>query len=113
MRGAMTDVKYVDDKTFESEVLNSTLPVLVDFSAAWCGPCLKQLPILEKFAIDNSSKIKVVKIDIDESPVVAAKFGIKSIPSMLLFNQGKKLDMKVGLTSAAILNKWVSDQFGI
>jgi thioredoxin 1 len=109
----MSDVIYVDDASFEAEVLNSKIPVLVDFGAAWCGPCQRQLPVLEKFATDNSPKLKVVKVDIDESPQTSAKFGIRSVPSLLLFNQGQKVDMKVGLTSKADLDRFILEKIGV
>lgn len=109
----MSDVIYVDDANFEAEVLNSKVPVLVDFGAAWCGPCQRQLPVLEKFATDNSPKLKVVKVDIDESPQISAKFGIRSVPSLLLFNQGQKVDMKVGLTSKADLDRFILEKIGV
>lgn len=103
----MSELEYVDDSTFEAEVINSVLPVLVDFSANWCGPCQKQLPILEKFASSNLETLKIVKVDIDESPQIASSFGIRSVPSMILFKNGKKLDIKVGLTSLQELEKFV------
>jgi thioredoxin 1 len=116
----MSDVIQVDDSNFEVEVLNSTVPVLVDFSATWCGPCQKQLPVLEKFAKeglkglqgfeDLSSeelKIKICKIDIDDAPVISAKLGIRSVPTLMLFNGGKALGFKVGLTSFADMQKFV------
>lgn len=103
----MGDVIIVDDKNFEAEVLASTLPVLVDFGAEWCGPCARQLPILEKFASENKGKVKVVKVDIEEALSVTSKFGIKSVPSMLLFVNGKKVDSRVGLTVLAELNNFV------
>jgi len=106
-RGIMGDVIVVNDKNFESEVLASTLPVLVDFGAEWCGPCARQLPILEKFASENKGKIKVVTVDIEEALSVTSKFSIKSVPSMLLFIDGKKIDMRVGLTVLADLNNFV------
>lgn len=104
----MSDVVSVNDSNFETEVLNAQVPVLVDFSATWCGPCQRQLPIMEKFASDNLTRIKVVTIDTDDSPAVAAKYGIKSVPSILLFNNGERVDTKVGLTSAASLQSWVT-----
>jgi thioredoxin 1 len=100
----MSDVIHIDDNNFESEVLESKVPVLVDFSAVWCGPCVRQLPIIEKFATENLNSIKVCKVDIDESPSITSKFGIKSVPSILLFNNGEKLDTKVGVTSFALLH---------
>jgi thioredoxin 1 len=97
-------VIQVDDNNFEAEVLQSKLPVLVDFGAAWCGPCQRQLPIIEKFASDNSQTVKVCTLDIDDSPQITSKLGIRSVPSLVLFQDGQKLDMKVGLTSAASLD---------
>ena len=104
----MENIKAVDDKNFETEVLNSELPVLVDFSAEWCGPCTRQLPIIEKFAQENKDKIKVVSVDIEEASTIASKFGIKSIPSLLYFVDGKNVGMRVGLTSLSELNKLTS-----
>lgn len=103
----MSDVVYVDDNNFESEVLKSEVPVLVDFTATWCGPCQKQIPIMEKFASENIGQVKVCKVDVDESPSIATKFGIRGIPSILLFSHGEKIDMKVGLTNLASLNNLV------
>lgn len=108
----MSDLLYVDDSNFEEEVLNSKVPVLVDFGATWCGPCQRQLPVLQKFADANLTKIKVVKVDIDESPQISSKFGIRSVPSLLLFSAGQKLDMKVGLTSLADLDRFVLEKIG-
>jgi thioredoxin 1 len=107
----MTEIVHVDDSNFESEVLNSELPVLVDFSATWCGPCQRQLPILEKFAADNA-KVKVVKVDIDDAPNVTAKLGIRSVPSLVLFNLGKPVSTKVGLTSLSELSNLVLTKLG-
>jgi len=100
----MSDVLTVDDDNFETEVLQSDKPVLVDFSAVWCGPCQRQLPIIEKFATDNKERVKVVKVDVDDAPLAAYKFGIKSVPSILLFNAGVRIDSKVGITSFASLD---------
>jgi len=107
----MSDIVHVDDNNFETEVLSSDKPVLVDFSAVWCGPCQRQLPILEKLAKDNDN-IKVVKVDIDDAPTVAAKLGIRSVPSMILFNGGKALSSRVGLTSLADLNNFIVTKLG-
>lgn len=103
----MSEVKHVDDSNFESEVLNSKVPVLVDFSATWCGPCQRQLPLLEKFATENLEKVKVVKIDIDDAPVITAKLGVRGVPTLMLFNAGSSLGSKVGLTSVAEMNNFV------
>ncbi len=106
----MSDVIIVDDTNFESDVINSKLPVLVEFGAQWCGPCSRQLPILEKFAKDNLTKVKVVKIDIDECQALSSKYAIKSVPSLLLFDNGKNVGMKVGLLSISALEQFVSEK---
>lgn len=92
-------ILHVDDNNFEAEVLQSTLPVLVDFGAVWCGPCQRQTPIIEKFATLHADKFKVCTVDIDDSPIVASKFGIRALPSLVVFHQGHKLDSRVGLTA--------------
>lgn len=105
----MSNVKVVDDSNFETEVLQSDLPVLVDFSAVWCGPCQRQHPEVEKFADRNAGKVKVCTIDIDDAPNVTSQFSIKGVPSLLLFHNGKKLGYRVGLTSAAALDVFLSE----
>lgn len=108
----MSDVIQVNDSNFEKEVLQSTLPVLVDFGADWCGPCKRQIPIIEKFATENLTKVKVCQVDVDEAHAIASKFGIKSVPMIVLFRQGKKVDSKVGLTTLAGLNSLVIEKVG-
>ena len=108
----MSDVIYVDDNNFEAEVLSATLPVLVDFSAAWCGPCQKQTPLLEKFASENTNFVKVCKVDIDETPTMTAKLGIRSVPTLMLFRGGSSLGSKVGLTSFADMTTFVLTKVG-
>lgn len=109
----MSKLIEVNDNNFESEVIQSDRPVLVDFSATWCGPCQRQLPLMEKFAADNPERVKVCKIDVDDSPEVTAKFGIRGVPSILLFNQGKKVDTRVGLTTTAMLNNLLLEKVGV
>ena len=99
----MSTVLHIDDNTFESEVIKSDKPVLVDFSAEWCGPCQRMGPILEQFANINSDRVKVCKIDIDESPVTGAKFGIRSIPTIMLFVDEKPVQTKVGMHTVDML----------
>lgn len=96
-------MKNVNDKNFDVEVLNSGGLVLVDFSAAWCGPCKRQLPILEQFVNENP-QVKVLSVDIDESEFLKDKYSIKSVPTLILFKDGVKVDTKNGLTSLASLN---------
>lgn len=107
----MSDVVHVDDNNFETEVLQADKPVLVDFGAVWCGPCQRQLPIIEKYAAENSH-VKVCKVDVDEAPNLSAKYGIRSVPSLILFNKGAKVDSKVGLQSLANLQTFVIEKTG-
>ncbi len=108
----MSDVVHVDDNNFETEVLQSKLPVLVDFGAVWCGPCQRQLPIIEKFAEQNLDRVKVCKVDVDDAPNIAAKLGIRSVPSLVLFKDGTRVDSKVGLTSLASIDTLVFGKVG-
>jgi thioredoxin 1 len=109
----MSDVVHVDDNNFEVEVLSSSVPVLVDLSAVWCGPCARQLPLLEKFASENVGKIKVCKIDIDDAPRITAKLGVRSVPTLMVFNEGKSLGSKVGLTTLAQMTDLVLTKIAI
>ncbi len=93
----MANVTELTDQTFESEVLQSSVPVLVDFWAPWCGPCRMIAPIIEELARDNSGAIKVAKINIDDSPNVAASYGVSSIPTLMLFKGGEVVDRFVGV----------------
>jgi thioredoxin 1 len=96
---ASKNVHAFDEKNFETEVLNSTVPVLVDFTATWCGPCKQLAPIVEKLADEFEGKIKVGKLDIDASPAITAKYGIRSVPTVLIFQAGEQKAKHVGLTS--------------
>lgn len=84
------------DANFEAEVLNSDQPVLVDFWATWCGPCLAIAPMIEELAIEMGGKAKVGKLDVDNNPETAAKFGIRGIPALLVFKGGKVVDQFLG-----------------
>lgn len=93
-------IKHATDLTFQDEVLNSDTPVLVDFWATWCGPCKMLAPVIEEVSNNLDGKVKVVKIDVDENPGVAGQFGISSIPTMILFNEGKPVGKLVGFRPA-------------
>ena len=93
------NVQIFNQSNFESEVLKSDVPVLVDFTATWCGPCKALAPIVEKLADEFQGKIKVGKLDIDESPDVTARYGVRSVPTVIVFKGGAKSGQHVGLTN--------------
>ena len=86
----------VTDQTFEQEVLKSDTPVLVDFWATWCGPCRMVAPVLEDVANEQGDKIRVVKLDVDANPITAGRFGVRAIPTMIVFKNGREADRIVG-----------------
>ena len=86
----------ISDSTFQKEVLESDVPVLVDFWAAWCGPCKMIAPVVEEIAKEYDGKLKVGKVDVDANQQYAAKFGIRSIPTLLIFKDGKVVDQIIG-----------------
>lgn len=96
-------MQVVSDRTFEEVVLESELPVLVDFWAEWCGPCKMLTPILEEVSVDFQSQVKFVKVNIDDNTETPAKFGIRGIPTLLLFKAGTPVATKVGALSKAQL----------
>jgi thioredoxin 1 len=96
---------HLTDDNFKKEVLESGLPVLVDFWATWCGPCRMIAPAVEELANEFDGKIKVGKVDVDECPNSAGKFGIMSIPTLMFFKQGKVMEQLVGALNKADLKK--------
>ena len=96
----------INEANFETEVLKSNQPVLVDFWAEWCGPCKMLSPVLEEIAAEQAERVKVVKVNVDNNPQLAARFGIQSIPTLLYFADGKVIHQTVGVAGKkAILDK--------
>lgn len=104
----MSELLVVNDSSFKSIVLDSSVPVLVEFGASWCGPCKKQLPILKQLAKDLSDTVKVVKVDIDDCPEETKYYGITSLPTMIVFENGVPVDTKTGLTNLTDLKNFLS-----
>ena len=96
---ASKNVQTFNEGNFETEVLKSDVPVLVDFTATWCGPCKALAPIIDKVADEFQGKVKVGKVDIDDAPAIATKYGIRSVPTVLVFKNGEKTSQNVGLTT--------------
>jgi thioredoxin 1 len=103
----MATVK-VDNNNFQNEVLNSAEPVVVDFWAEWCGPCKMIAPALEEIAKEYAGKVKIAKLNIDENPELAARFGVRSIPTLAMFKGGQVADIKVGAAPKTALTAWVA-----
>lgn len=101
------DIIYVTDDTFESEVLNAQHPVLVDYWAEWCGPCKMIAPILDEIANEYTGKIKIAKLNIDDNPQTPPKYGIRGIPTLMLFKDGQVEATKVGALSKSQLTAFI------
>jgi thioredoxin 1 len=93
----------VSDANFEDEILNSTLPALVDFWAAWCGPCRAIAPVVEELARDYQGKVKVAKMNVDENPKTPARYNIRAIPTLIVFKGGQVSDQITGAVSKSII----------
>jgi thioredoxin 1 len=96
---ASKNVHVFNDLNFDKEVLQSDQPVLVDFTATWCGPCRALAPIIDQVAEELAGKAKVGKVDIDEAPLTAGKFGVRGVPTVMIFKNGERLAQHVGLTT--------------
>ncbi len=103
-------VKHITDATFEDEVLHSTQPILVDYWAEWCGPCKMIAPILDEVSVSYEGKLQVAKMNVDENREIPAKFGIRGIPTLMLFKDGKLAATKVGALSKAQLMAFIDEQ---
>ena len=105
---ASEKIHLFNDLNFESEVLGSQVPVLVDFTATWCGPCKALAPIVDQIATELDGKVKVGKLDVDDSPVTAGKFGVRGVPTIMVFKNGERAAQHVGLTTKAKLLELVN-----
>ena len=101
-------VKEVSDGTFEQEVLNSDTPVLVDFWAPWCGPCKAIGPVVEELSKDYEGKVKFLKCNVDDNPSTPSNYGIRAIPTLILFKDGKNVEQIVGMVQKAKLEDAIS-----
>ena len=100
-------VQSIKDDAFESEVVNSSIPVLIDFWAEWCGPCKEIGPILEEISNEMGNKIKIIKINIDENPNIPNQNGVQSIPTLIIFKKGEPIATKVGSAIKSELLTWI------
>lgn len=103
----MATVK-VDNDNFQSDVLDAKEPVVVDFWAEWCGPCKMIGPSLEEISNELGGKVKIAKLNIDENPELAAQFGVRSIPTLMIFKDGQVADTKVGAAPKTALSQWIN-----
>lgn len=103
-------IKHVSDSSFEADVLKSEKPVLVDFWAEWCGPCKSIAPTLDELATDYGERLQIAKVNVDENQTVPAKFGIRSIPTLLIFKKGELADSRIGALTKAQLSKFIDQQ---
>ena len=102
-------IKHVTDASFESDVLKSDIPVLVDYWAEWCGPCKMIAPILDEAAKQYEGRVMIAKLNVDDNPDTAAKFGIRGIPTLMLFKDGKAAATKVGAMSKSQLTAFLDE----
>jgi thioredoxin 1 len=108
----MANVPELSDANFEAEVLQAAQPVLVDFWAPWCGPCRMIAPILEQLLHDNGEAVKIVKINVDESPNTAATYSVSAIPTLMLFKNGQVLERFVGVQPKSRLQEAINQAAG-
>ena len=102
-------MEIISDANFETEVLKSDKPVLVDFFATWCGPCRQMLPIVTELSEEMAQTVKIVKLDVDEAPASAEKYEIQSIPTMILFKNGEAKATHNGASTKAELKSWLTE----
>lgn len=103
----MSNLKNINESQFSDEVLESKLPIVIDFWAEWCAPCKMLTPIIEEISEEMASKVLFAKVNLDENQNLAMKYSIRSIPSLLIFKEGKHVDTKVGLSNKEDLISWI------
>jgi thioredoxin 1 len=108
----MSSATAVTDASFEQEVIKSDVPVLIDFWAPWCGPCRMVAPIVDEIAKEFEGKLKVLKLNTDENPNVASQYGIRSIPTLMIFKGGEKVDTVVGAVPKTTLSGTINKHLG-
>lgn len=104
----MASVEFTSDQQFESQVLGAGTPVLLDFTATWCQPCKAIAPLLEAMVPEYQGRLKIMKLDVDENPTTAMKYMVRSIPTLLLFKDGKVVDQRVGAVNRKTLDEFVA-----
>ena len=103
----------VNDENFDTEVLKSSKPIVVDIWAEWCGPCKMIGPILEEISDEMSNEVTIAKHNIDEEPNTPTKYGVRGIPTMMLFKEGRLIDQKVGTLPKSSINEWIDSNLNI
>ena len=105
-------IVHVSDADFDQQVLGADKPILVDFWAEWCPPCRMVAPVLDQIAAERDGEIVIAKVNVDESPMVAQRYGIQSIPTLVVFNQGAPVEGTVGAVPYGPLNEWIGNLLG-
>ena len=108
----MTTFKTTDEK-FEENVLKSSKPVIVDFWAEWCGPCKQIGPILEDISVEKEDVVVIYKLNVDENPLTSQKYGVRGIPTLMFFKDGKLLDTKVGSLPKSAITEWIDNSLSV
>lgn len=103
----MTKLEEINDLSFEQEVLDSQVPFLLDFSAAWCGPCKRLTPVLRELAAEEAGRVRVGKIDLEESPLTAQRLGVRAAPTLVVYREGVEVARRVGLLSKEKLRELI------